>query len=152
MIGSARSYSIISAAIALLLIGGMFFILYRPVSSKKITLNGQQFYVDIADEEAERIQGLSGREPLNHNEGMLFVFDEPQEICLWMKDMRFSIDILWFNEHKQLIQVKNNISPDTYPDSFCSTKPAKYVLELSAGSAERKGLQPNHTQLEAVAF
>ena len=91
------------------------------------------FNFDIADSPAERSQGLSGWEMLKNTEAMLFVFDTPGEHCFWMKDMKFSIDILWFDTGKKLIYEKRGVSPATYPESFCSSKPAKYVVEVTAG-------------------
>jgi uncharacterized membrane protein (UPF0127 family) len=112
----------------------------------QIKANGQTINAQAAKTEAEREQGLSGKACLGTNQGMLFVFDKPAGYSFWMKDMKFSIDILWIGEDKKIVYEKDNLSPDTYPNSFTNPTPAKYVLEIAAGQADRLGLQPG-TQL-----
>jgi uncharacterized membrane protein (UPF0127 family) len=58
-----------------------------------------------------------------------------------MKDMRFSIDIIWLDEAKKINMIKSNIEPATYPESFCSAD-TKYVIELNQGTAARLGFSP----------
>lgn len=95
------------------------------------------FNFEIADENDERVQGLSGKDPLAETEALLFVFDRNDIHCFWMKDMKFNIDILWFDENKKLVYEKRNVSPDSYPANFCPNVPTKYVVEVGAGVAEK---------------
>lgn len=87
-------------------------------------------------------KGLSGRESLSQDMGMLFTFENPGKHCFWMKDMQFPIDIIWVNEAKKVISVQENVQPDTYPDSFCPSEPAKYVIEVNSGLSRRAYLSP----------
>jgi len=89
--------------------------------------------VEVADTEALREQGLSGRPNLPEGQGMLFVFDTDGVWGIWMKGMQFPIDIVWADASGTVVTVAVNIAPDTYPDSFYPTIPARYVLELQAG-------------------
>lgn len=93
----------------------------------------------VATEDAI-IKGLSGRQSLGQNQGMLFVFDKPEVQCFWMKDMNFPLDILWLDADQKVVTIKANVSPDTFPDSFCPTQPAQYVLEVNAGLANSAGV------------
>lgn len=86
-----------------------------------------------ADSNAERIQGLSGRDSMPNNKAMMFVFDTPAKQCMWMKDMKFSLDIVWLNSAKKITKVTRNISPQTYPNSFCGGDRDLYVIELAPG-------------------
>lgn len=104
--------------------------------------SNSQFAVGVANTEASRRQGLSGRAELNQMHGMLFVFDQPTNGCVWMKEMKFNIDILWFDESMKLVTIKRDATPDSYPENFCSPSSAKYVLEIVAGSVDRLGLNP----------
>ena len=105
---------------------------------KKIgRIDAGSFNFTIADSAAERQRGLSGMSSLPPTDAMLFVFDSPGKECMWMKDMRFNIDILWFDEDEKLIYQELNVSKDSYPQNFCPDKPAKYVVEVSAGVAEK---------------
>lgn len=97
--------------------------------------------LQVADSPAARQKGLSGRSSLLTQEGLLFVFDEPGEACMWMKGMKFSIDILWLDSQAQIKRIKKEVSPETYPESFC-VDGTKYVIELAAGTADKAGLRP----------
>lgn len=95
------------------------------------------FNFEVADNIAKRSQGLSGREQLSPTDAMLFVFETEDKQCFWMKDMKFSLDILWFDVNKKLVYEQRNVSPDTYPQSFCSDVPTQYVVEVTAGTADK---------------
>lgn len=100
---------------------------------------GCNFTLSRALTKDERVQGLSGRESLPQKTGMLFVFDEGGQQCMWMKDMRFSIDMLWLNRKKEIIKIQDSAAPETYPDSFCAPD-TKYVIELNGGDAKLANL------------
>ena len=100
---------------------------------KQITVGQVAVVVDVADTESLREQGLSGRLNLPEGQGMLFVFDTDGVWGIWMKGMQFPIDIVWADASGTVVTVAVNIAPDTYPDSFYPTIPARYVLELQAG-------------------
>jgi len=100
---------------------------------KQIIVGSAQVVVEVADTEALREQGLSGRPNLPEGQGMLFVFDTDGVWGIWMKGMQFPIDIVWADASGTVVTVAVNIAPDTYPDSFYPTIPARYVLELQAG-------------------
>ena len=103
------------------------------------------FELLIADEPTERTQGLSGRENLEQNQAMLFIFDEPAKWGIWMKDMLFSIDILWLDEQKKVVHVEKNVAPETYPSIFEPSQDALYIVELNAGAVDRIGVSLGDT-------
>lgn len=89
------------------------------------------FEVEIANSEAERVQGLSGRQKLSESAGLLFVFPESEYHTIWMKDMNFPIDIIWIDEDLKVVGIDKNVSPDTYPRIFRPSRPVKYILETN---------------------
>lgn len=97
--------------------------------------------LDMVDTESERRLGLGGRESMPKNHGMLFVFEENAEHGIWMKDMKFSIDIVWLNEYSEVIYIERNISPSTFPKVFGPQKPSRYVIEFNAGFLERNNIK-----------
>lgn len=109
--------------------------LFSFLPDRRVSINGQKIGVIVADTPKERARGLSGREQLSDREGMLFEFSRPDEYCFWMKDMKFPIDIIWLGSNKQVVDIKSNVSPDTYPQTFCPNEPAQYVIEVGAGRA-----------------
>lgn len=88
----------------------------------------------------QHTKGLSGRSLLPSDKAMLFVFDQPGRQCIWMKDMKFAIDILWLNEKREIVKVEKNVSPETYPATFCAEN-TKYVVELNEGVFESAKLK-----------
>ena len=106
------------------------------------------YTVDTAVTPEERQQGLSGRETMARNAGMLFVFEEEEQLHFWMKDMRFPLDIIWIDGQCRLIDVSADVPtppPNARNDEIPrvqSPSPARYVLELNAGEWARAGLSP----------
>lgn len=90
---------------------------------------------------AELAKGLSGTTELGAGQAMLFVFPEQKIWSIWMKDMQYPIDVVWFNNKKIVVHIVKNMSPESYPESFTPDKPARYVLELPAGSVESRRIQ-----------
>lgn len=88
----------------------------------------------------EKARGLSLRESLPPNTGMLFVFPELSRWAIWMKDMRFSIDIVWISDKGRVVHIEERISPDTFPNAFVPAEDARYVLEVPAGTVDEAGV------------
>lgn len=129
---SARKRSLlVLLGLGLVVIGALLF--NSPKSGIKI---GSEYYELEWVSTAEKLQlGLSGRDGLEDNSGMIFVFPDERDQCIWMKDMKFALDIIWLNPEKNIIAIEQNVSPETYPNQYCHG-PAKYVIELNAGDAE----------------
>jgi uncharacterized membrane protein (UPF0127 family) len=102
--------------------------------------NGAQIVADVADTPRLQHQGLSGRRELPEGRGMWFVFDTPGLYGFWMPDMLISIDIIWLDEEFHVVTIKEHATPDSYPQLFYPTSPAKYVLEVPSGYARKIGL------------
>lgn len=129
---SARKRSLlVLLGLGLVLIGSLLF-----NSSKSGIKIGSEYYELERVSTAEKLQlGLSGRDNLEDNSGMVFVFPDVRDQCIWMKDMKFPLDIIWLNPEKNIIAIEQNVSPETYPNQYCHG-PAKYVIELNAGDVE----------------
>ena len=111
---------------------------YLPSKEKTETLSidGQQILIEIADTREERELGLGKRESLEENHGMLFVFDQPAPYGFWMKDTNFPLDIIWIDQGKRIIYIKEDVQPSSFPNVYSPTSPARYVLEVNAGYAK----------------
>lgn len=98
--------------------------------------------VEIADNAAEMQKGLSNRESLGKNKGMLFVFAEPGQAAFWMKDMEFPLDIIWIQNDK-IVDIAPNLPPlaGEYVSTYQPRVPANYVLEVNAGFAKEHGIK-----------
>jgi len=108
---------------------------------KYVKISGQMVKVDLALTQKEQEQGLSGRENLKNDEGMLFIFPKPLVNYFWMKDMNFPIDMIWIDKNFRVIYIQENALPSSYPDSFGPGVDNQYVLELSSGFSEKNNLK-----------
>jgi uncharacterized membrane protein (UPF0127 family) len=96
-----------------------------------------QVFVASADDEV--VQGLSGREQLLDNQGMLFLFPDTDYRTFWMKDMLFDIDMIFIRGNTIVDIAKNMPAPSglAWPATYTSKSTADKVLEVNAGLADR---------------
>ncbi|TSC69667.1 MAG: hypothetical protein G01um101456_19 [Parcubacteria group bacterium Gr01-1014_56] len=141
--------STLTYALAALACAGVFFLLYMSQNlqmpsaknaTRSIEVEDTTIIVEVADTESSRERGLSGRRSLLRGNGMLFVFESGATAGIWMKDMQFPIDIIWINASSTVITIAHDVSPDTYPNIFYPSSPARYVLEVPAGFAKQIGV------------
>jgi uncharacterized membrane protein (UPF0127 family) len=138
----SRIIWLISLGLGLLILG---LIWYQQVAEApggelrfvRASIDDYKFNLEVADTPHSRTKGVAGKKAINPGEGMLFVFDFADIECFWMKDVTFNIDILWFDSSNRLIYSKSNVSPDTFPESFCPPEKSKYVVELPSGTAAK---------------
>lgn len=109
-----------------------------------LTVGDQVVQVEIRDDEVERELGFSGRKSIGDNEGMLFVFGELVQPTFWMKDMQFSLDVLWIREGK-VVQIEENVPHPTEAEAVIATmipqNPVDMVLEVPSGWVSRTGVK-----------
>lgn len=109
-----------------------------------VELAGQRYTVEIADDHAERARGLMFRDALGDGKGMLFIHERTEPQAYWMKNTRIPLDILYFDESLRLVSQQRDVPPCSAGDRcppYPSAAPARFVLELNAGEAERLELQ-----------
>ena len=113
----------------------------------ELQLAGQTFYVELANTPQLLRRGLAHRDHLDPHKGMLFapLFSAP--MAMWMKDCKIPLDVLFFDHQLVLINFHTMAVPDpALPDyalpRYSSDKPAKYALELPAGTAQGLGREP----------
>jgi uncharacterized membrane protein (UPF0127 family) len=114
---------------------------YSSFKKEKILIKSSLIVGYIADTPEKRVIGLSDRDFLPSNTGMLFKFDTSDIYGIWMKDMHFPIDIIWLDKNKVVVNLKHNVDPSTYPFVFYPPKASLYVLEVRAGFINDKGLK-----------
>ncbi|MBI3335505.1 MAG: DUF192 domain-containing protein [Candidatus Portnoybacteria bacterium] len=105
-----------------------------------VTIGDATFSVEVVTTQKGYIQGLSGRKALPDNEGMLFVFKSADYYPIWMKGMMFGIDIIWMDEKFRIVDIKENVPPESFPKTFYPSKPARYVLEVNAGEVKKSNV------------
>ena len=125
-----------------------------------VQLDDKLLQVYIADTDPRRMRGLMFETEsfLADDKGMLFVFDEPGNRSMWMKNMQFHLDIIWFNENGNVVSIEKNIPPCITPVEVMSCKSvgvsaddAKYVLELTSGYVDEYSITED-SQLEIISI
>ena len=113
--------------------------------------------VQIADTAPRRVQGLMFQEQLPYTQGMLFVFDEPGVYSLWMINMQFSLDMIWFDKDGNTVHIETDVEPCrsavetmTCPSKIPSAH-ASYVLEVTSGFVEKFNIN-NDSKLEIISI
>ena len=72
---------------------------------------------------------------------MLFVFEQLGYPGIWMKDMQFSIDVLWLDQTNTIVDIREVVSPETYPQVFAPKAKSIFVIELPADSYKNTKLK-----------
>lgn len=110
--------------------------------TKTIRINHTVIEAEVVDTQPERTQGLMFRENLCENCGMLFIFEEDDYHGIWMKNMRFNLDIIWIDQNKKIIDIFKNAPPCSLDvcNSMLPKYKAKYVLEFGAGFLDKHNI------------
>lgn len=109
-----------------------------------VEVGGQRYSVEVADDDAERARGLMFRDQLDPGSGMLFVHEDEEPQAYWMKNTRIALDILYFDADRTLVAQQRDVPPCSAGNrcpSYPSKVPARYVLELNAGTAAKLNLE-----------
>jgi len=124
---------------------------FSSVQKKEITINAKKILVEIAQTDSKRAKGLSDRDSLDQNEGLLFTFDNKNvRPAFWMKDMRFPIDIIWIKEGKiteiaKSVPVPKKGTADKNLTLYTPKEDIDYVFEVNAGFCDRENIKVGDT-------
>ena len=109
--------------------------LYKSTSNSIITT----LDIEISDTDYETQTGLMHRHNMLDNRGMLFVFDNIKLRFFYMKNTYLPLDIIYLDEAKLIVSFQKNAKP-LDKTALPSQVPAKYVLEINAGLADKFNL------------
>jgi uncharacterized protein len=90
--------------------------------------------VEIVDDERSRELGLMYRRSLGSEHGMLFVFDSSAVQSFWMKNTYLPLDMIFVNERGRVVTIHRDTRVRS-EQTYSSTEPALYVVEVNAGYA-----------------
>lgn len=106
--------------------------LLTDTGNVKVTFN-----VDIADTEVARERGLMYRKDVPFGTGMLFMFDHPQLVNMWMKNTLVPLDMVFADKMGEVTYLVRDAIPHDLTPVGPMTPDTLYVLELKAGSIKR---------------
>ena len=99
-----------------------------------------EFSVLIAESNKDRRQGLMHIDFMEENQGMLFVFNPPRRVSMWMRNTPMPLDILFINRNGKIINIEENTTP--YSTKALSSGGTIYwVLEINGGLAKKMGIK-----------
>ena len=97
---------------------------------------------EIADTDELRTRGLMFRHFLPEDKAMLFDYETPRPVAMWMKNTNISLDMLFIREDGTIAAIAQDTVPQSL-DTISVQEPVKGVLELAAGTVKRLGLRVN---------
>lgn len=145
---SAHKFALLGGA---LFVAGTVAVLLTSIVVRRDTtpvllhVANKTYQLTVVRTAADQEKGLGGRVTLPQNQGMLFAYHAEGTRCFWMKDTHFPLDMVWVDGQKRVRHIEHDISPTSYPATFCPRVPAQYVIELNAGEAARARMQNGET-------
>ncbi|MEO7454607.1 MAG: DUF192 domain-containing protein [Fimbriimonadales bacterium] len=110
-------------------------------SKKTITVKGKEISAYVADEQAERTEGLMFVKDgeLGENEGMVFVFPNSQQMSFWMENTLIPLDIAYLDESGKILNIRQMEPLDRSPQPSAGS--ARYAVETNVGWFEKNGIK-----------
>jgi uncharacterized protein len=135
------SFSISAVITALLVSASPFAASQQSMKFPVIPLNAGIHVIkaEVAAKDVERQQGLMYREKMGPNEGMVFLFEAPAGVCMWMKNTFIPLSVAFIDESGKIINIEE-MQPQTTV-SHCARKPARYALEMNLGWFKQKNIK-----------
>ena len=141
MTKNSIKYKVLSIKIAILFVSLIFFAAACNKQSLVPTasIGGHNINIEIADTEAMRVQGLSGRDFLDANSGMLFLFEAPGKYTFWMKDMQFPLDFIWIKDGR-VVEITANV-PNSNLQIYEPAQLVDSMIEVNAGWTAKNNIK-----------
>jgi len=128
-----------------------------PVDPAPLTIETaggeRRFSIEIADDDRERSAGLMFRTEMRDDHGMLFVFEQTRRLAFWMKNTPMPLDLVFIGADGRIVAILKGEPFSIAP--IAPEAPARFVLELKAGTAEKTGIadgdRVRHPRIDRVA-
>jgi uncharacterized protein len=109
-----------------------------------VEIRSHRFDVWLAMSPAEKAQGLMFVRDLPADRGMLFIYEQPTEAGIWMKNTYIELDIVFIDAKKKIVKIAERARPHSL-DTISPEALVTAVLELKGGEAGRRGLKQGDT-------
>ena len=95
---------------------------------------------EVVSEPGTRAQGLMYRKSMPQNAGMLFIFDQAEVHCMWMKNTLIPLSVAFIDDRGAIVNIAD-MEPQTEA-SHCAAQPVRYALEMNRGWFAARGVKP----------
>lgn len=136
--GHALPFLLLWALLALSWTRGLALAQEAPVA--QLTAGIYLIRAEVVADPESRARGLMYRKHLPQNAGMLFVFDERERHCMWMKNTFIPLSVAFIDERGTIVNIAD-MEPHSEA-SHCATQPIRYALEMNQGWFASRGLKP----------
>ena len=110
-----------------------------PTENTTLHVGAHTIQAEVANSEEERQRGLMYRRKLANNSGMLFIFEQKNAYCFWMRNTFMPLSIAFLVDDGTIINIENML-PQT-DTNHCAKAPVRYALEMSQGWFAKKGVR-----------
>lgn len=105
----------------------------------ELTVGFHRIEAEVAANNAQRMQGLMQRQTMPQHRGMLFVFPQEAQHCMWMKNTFLPLAVAFIDATGRILNIEE-MQPQT-EENHCAARPARYALEMNAGWFVRRGIK-----------
>jgi uncharacterized membrane protein (UPF0127 family) len=116
--------------------------LHLPTAT--ISIKGYTLTAELATNPAARACGLSHRDELPENHGMLFIYPDLRPLSFWMKDTKIFLSIAFFDDSGHIFSIQD-MTPMQADRKYHSPRPASYAIEVNQGWFSRHGIDVGDT-------
>jgi len=133
----------ILALVAFVVLGAIYFSQKPKQSNFSFPDHNLNLQAELADNLRLQAKGLMGREKLEENSGMLFVFSNEAKRTFWMKNTYIPLDLIFISKDKKIVEFKENFEPcrEDNCSTYTSNIEAQYVLEVNAGFIQKNQIK-----------
>jgi uncharacterized protein len=161
-----RKIALLIPLIIIAVIVGAFGLTFVPSEIKnrrlefaqgEVRINNDLIKVEIAKSDAEKQRWLMFREErLPLNTAMILIYSKPDLYSLWLLNIEYNLDLIWFDESGNVVYMVKNVSPcknafDAFSCTYKNTKPAKYVIAATSGFIERHKIT-NESKMTVISI
>lgn len=125
--------------LAALLLTGAMTAFAQALPLMELTAGFHRIEAEVAANNSARMQGLMQRKSMPQQHGMLFVFAQDAQHCMWMRNTFIPLSVAFLDAGGRIINVEE-MQPQT-ETNHCAAQPARYALEMNAGWFAQRGLK-----------
>ncbi|RZA27431.1 MAG: DUF192 domain-containing protein [Proteobacteria bacterium] len=135
-----KNFTMLNAAVGLTCLMALYAHAEEKFPVVPLTAGMHVIQAEVAATGPQREKGLMFREKLGTNAGMVFVFGEPAQVCMWMKNTPLPLSVAFLDAQGKILNIED-MQPQTL-DSHCAKGPAAYALEMNKGWFAQKNIKP----------